>query len=66
MSNGAPKHMIKMAIRAARKTDKSIVLCGRYLLAPLSFLVEERIGNISFNPDALLQGIDSIIKAEKA
>lgn len=67
-NNEAPKQMIKMAIQAAKKTNTKIGLCGQ---APsdssefASFLVEEGIDSISFNPDALLQGIAHINKAEK-
>lgn len=67
-NNEAPKQMIRMAIQAAKKTNTKIGLCGQ---APsdypefASFLVEEGIDSISFNPDALLQGIENINKAEK-
>jgi pyruvate,water dikinase len=67
-NNEAPKQMIKMAIQSAKKTHTKIGLCGQ---APsdspefASFLVKEGIDSISFNPDALLQGIENINKAEK-
>lgn len=67
-NNEAAKKMIKMAIRYARKAKTKIGLCGQ---APsdfpefAAFLVEEGINSISFNPDALLQGIANINKAEK-
>ncbi|OZV69796.1 phosphoenolpyruvate synthase [Winogradskyella aurantia] len=67
-NNEAPKQMIKMAIQLAKKTRTKIGLCGQ---APsdspefASFLVKEGIDSISFNPDALLQGIENINKAEK-
>lgn len=67
-NNEAPKQMIRMAIQAAKKSNTKIGLCGQ---APsdypefASFLVEEGIDSISFNPDALLQGIENINKAEK-
>ena len=60
--------MIKMAIQSAHKTNTKIGLCGQ---APsdfpefAAFLVKEGIDSISFNPDALLQGIENINKAEK-
>ena len=63
----AAKQMIKMAIQSAKKTQTKIGLCGQ---APsdfpefAAFLVKEGIDSISFNPDALLQGIANINKAE--
>ena len=65
----AAKEMIKMAIQSAKKTHTKIGLCGQ---APsdfpefAAFLVKESIDSISFNPDALLQGIENINKAEKS
>ena len=64
----AAKQMIKIAIQSARKTQTKIGLCGQ---APsdfpefAAFLVKEGIDSISFNPDALLQGIANINKAER-
>ena len=64
----AAKRMIAMAIASARKTNTKIGLCGQ---APsdfpefAQFLVEQGIDSISFNPDALLQGIENINKAEE-
>ncbi len=61
------KKMIVMAIKAAKKTDTKIGLCGQ---APsdypdfAQFLVENGINSISFNPDALIAGIENINKAE--
>ena len=63
----AVKQMIAMAIVAAKKAGIKIGLCGQ---APsdfsefAAFLVQEGIDSISFNPDALLQGIENINKAE--
>ncbi len=63
----AAKRMIEMAIVSARKTNTKIGLCGQ---APsdfpefAKFLVKEGIDSISFNPDALLRGIENINKAE--
>ncbi len=63
----ASKRMISMAIRSAKKTGTKIGLCGQ---APSDFpefarfLVDEAIDSISFNPDALLQGIENINQAE--
>lgn len=67
-NNEAAKQMIKLAIQSAKKTETKIGLCGQ---APsdfpefAAFLVKERIDSISFNPDALLQGIKNINEAEK-
>lgn len=67
-NNEAIKQMIALAIHAARKTETQIGLCGQ---APsdypefAAFLVKEKIDSISFNPDALLKGIENINKAEK-
>lgn len=64
----AAKEMIAMAIRSAKKTRTKIGLCGQ---APsdfpdfATFLINEGIDSISFNPDALFQGIENINKAEK-
>lgn len=64
----ASKRMITMAIKSAKMTNTKIGLCGQ---APsdhpefAQFLVDEGIDSISFNPDALLQGIENINKGEK-
>jgi pyruvate,water dikinase len=64
----AAKTMIAMAIKKAKKTKTKIGFCGQ---APsdfadfADFLVNEGIDSISFNPDALLQGIENTNKAEK-
>ena len=61
--------MIEMAIKSAQKTTTKIGLCGQ---APsdfpefASFLIKTGINSISFNPDALIQGISNMYKAEKA
>ena len=66
-NNPAAKEMIATAIHKAGKAGKKIGLCGQ---APsdipefASFLVKEGINSISFNPDALLKGIENINKAE--
>ncbi|CAM4250556.1 phosphoenolpyruvate synthase [Gillisia limnaea] len=63
----AAKKMIAQAIQKANEAGLKIGLCGQ---APsdfpefASFLVKEGISSISFNPDALLKGIDNINKAE--
>jgi pyruvate, water dikinase len=62
------KKMIRMAIKKAHKKNRKIGLCGQ---APsdfpkfASFLVKQDIDSISFNPDAVAQGIENILKAEK-
>ncbi|MBL8002132.1 MAG: phosphoenolpyruvate synthase [Flavobacteriales bacterium] len=64
----AVKELIRMAIASAKATGTRIGLCGQ---APSDdptfarFLVEEGIDSISFNPDALLQGITNIREAEQ-
>ena len=66
--NKSAKMMIAMVIDKARQTGTKIGLCGQ---APsdfpefAQFLVEKGIDSISFNPDALLKGIENINKAEK-
>lgn len=65
--NEAPKEMIATVIQKAKKSGVKIGLCGQ---APsdlpefAKFLVDEGIDSISFNPDALLKGIENIKKAE--
>lgn len=65
--NEAPKQMISLVIQKARKAGRKIGLCGQ---APSDFpdfarfLVEQGIDSISFNPDALLRGIENINLAE--
>ena len=64
----AVMQLIRMSIQKAKKAGVKIGLCGQ---APsdypsyASFLVEEGISSISFNPDALLKGIENISTAEK-
>jgi len=64
----AAKMMISMAIKKAIKTNTKIGFCGQ---APsdfpefAQFLVEQGINSISFNPDALLNGIENTYKAEE-
>lgn len=66
--NEAAKQLIALAIKKAKKVGAKIGLCGQ---APsdypeyASFLVECGIDSISFNPDALLTGIENIKKAEE-
>lgn len=67
-NNEAVKSMLKSVIRTAKEAGKKIRLCGQ---APsdypafAQFLVENGIDSISFNPDALLKGIENIILAEE-
>ncbi|HLK29640.1 MAG TPA: phosphoenolpyruvate synthase [Puia sp.] len=66
--NKSAKEMIAMVIKKAKHAGARIGLCGQ---APsdfpgfAGFLVEKGIDSISFNPDALLKGIENIIQAEK-
>lgn len=66
--NAAVKKMIAMAITSARETGTPIGLCGQ---APsdypefAEFLIREGINSISYNPDALLNGIKHMAEAEK-
>ena len=66
--NAAAKWMIATAIRKAKQAHIKIGLCGQ---APsdypefAQFLVEQGIDSISFNPDALIKGIENIAQAEK-
>jgi pyruvate,water dikinase len=65
--NPAVKHLISETIRAAKRNKINVGLCGQ---APsdmpefAQFLVEKGINSISFNPDALINGIENILKAE--
>lgn len=65
--NEAPREMIATMISKSKKAGRKIGLCGQ---APsdfpefAKFLVEEGIDSISFNPDAILKGIENILKAE--
>jgi pyruvate, water dikinase len=64
----AVKETIASIIKKAKESDIKIGLCGQ---APsdfpefASFLVEQGIDSISFNPDALLKGIENINKIKK-
>ncbi|WP_304517061.1 phosphoenolpyruvate synthase [Cecembia rubra] len=66
-NNKAVKAMLSSVIQTAKKAGRKIGLCGQ---APsdypafAKFLVDEGIDSISFNPDALLKGIENIIEAE--
>ncbi|MDP2384776.1 MAG: phosphoenolpyruvate synthase [Bacteroidota bacterium] len=66
-NNKAVKYMISHVINAAKLSGSKIGLCGQ---APsdypefAEFLVSHGIDSISFNPDALLKGIENMNKAE--
>jgi pyruvate,water dikinase len=65
--NPAVKGLIRETIRAAKRNGIKVGLCGQ---APsdipgfAQFLIEEGIDSISFNPDALIKGIENMNKAE--
>lgn len=66
--NEAAKMMISMVIEKAKKRGVKIGLCGQapsddYEFA--QFLVQCGIDSISFNPDALIKGIENIKLAEE-
>ena len=67
--NKSAKEMIRLMIRKAKEAGTKIGLCGQ---APSDFpdfarfLVEQGIDSISFNPDALIKGIQNILAAESA
>jgi pyruvate,water dikinase len=66
--NPAVKGLIKETIRAAKRNNIKVGLCGQApsdIPAFANFLVEEGIDSISFNPDALIKGIENIVEAEK-
>jgi pyruvate,water dikinase len=64
----AVMQLIEMTLTKARKTGTHTGLCGQ---APsdypeyAQFLVKNGIDSISFNPDALVKGIENILEAEK-
>ena len=67
-ANPTVKWMISEVIRVAKAKGKKIGLCGQ---APsdrpefAKFLIDQGIDSISFNSDALLKGIEYMVKAEK-
>ncbi len=66
-NNDAVKSMIASVIKSAKESGVKIGLCGQ---APsdsspfASFLIKQGIDSISFNPDALLNGIENMVDAE--
>ncbi|MGD1717108.1 phosphoenolpyruvate synthase [Dapis sp. BLCC M172] len=67
--NEAVRRMVKIAIKAAKKYDRKIGICGQ---APSDypefarFLVEEGIDSLSLNPDSLLKTLLDIGKMEES
>lgn len=67
-NNEAVTEMIRHLIMVAHRNHVSVGLCGQ---APSDypdfarFLVKAGIDSISFNPDALIKGIENIIRAER-
>lgn len=60
--------MISMVVKRARLSHKKIGLCGQApsdFPAFAQFLVATGINSISFNPDALIKGIENVVKAER-
>ncbi|MBI4947017.1 MAG: phosphoenolpyruvate synthase [Bacteroidetes bacterium] len=67
--NPAVEKLIVSAITSSKKNKKKIGLCGQAssdFQEFARFLVECGIDSISFNPDALLKGINNICKAEES
>jgi pyruvate, water dikinase len=66
--NLAVKELIKETIRVAKRNNIKVGLCGQApsdIPAFAKFLVDEGIDSISFNPDALIKGIENIVEAEQ-
>lgn len=67
-NNPAVLSMISQVVNAAKESGVKIGLCGQ---APsdypefAQFLIELGIDSISFNPDAIIQGIENMNQAEK-
>ena len=64
----AVMQLIRMSIEKAKAAGIKIGLCGQapsYYPEFAKFLVEQGINSISFNPDALIKGIENIIDAEE-
>jgi len=65
--NPAVKYLIRETIRAAKRNNIKVGLCGQApsdIPAFAQFLVNEGIDSISFNADAMIKGIVNINKAE--
>jgi pyruvate, water dikinase len=67
--DAAVQQLIVMTLQKARRHGTKTGLCGQ---APsdypeyASFLIENGIDSISFNPDAFFRGVENMLKAEKA
>jgi pyruvate,water dikinase len=67
--NQAVKALIKETILAAKRNNIKVGLCGQApsdIPAFASFLVGEGIDSVSFNPDALMKGIENIVLSEQS
>lgn len=67
--DGAVLEMITTVIKKAKANNKKIGLCGQApsdFPAFAQFLVAAGINSISFNPDALIKGIENVVTAEKS
>ncbi len=65
--NPAVKGLIKETIQAAKRNHIKVGLCGQApsdIPAFAGFLVEQGIDSVSFNPDALIKGIENIVSSE--
>ncbi len=68
-NNDAVKTLLSQVIDAAKRNGRKIGLCGQ---APSDFpdfsrfLVQQGIDSISFNPDALISGIENILTTEQS
>lgn len=65
--NPAVKTLINETIQAAKRNGIKVGLCGQApsdLPAFAEFLVDAGINSISFNPDALIRGIENMVAAE--
>lgn len=66
--NDAAMQMVRLMIRKAHELKRKVGLCGQAASDSPEFtkmLVDEGIDSISFNADALLNGINAINKAKK-
>ena len=64
----AVMELIKISIEKAKRAGVRIGLCGQApsdYPAYANFLVKNGIDSISFNPDALIKGMENMVRAEK-